>query len=291
VGQWLDDGSGLINRLLRLIFVVLAFGTLLFQWYLVTRLLAGVPSGSGQAAEFALLIKLLAGSGLTLIALSSRLGKVMRSLRAVLDLILDVDNYFKDRPASSTPRGRMYARCYSLLRHLANYRFENGTRYDRIVIVAHSQGTVIMADLLRVLARNGELAYLFDQRPLHLVTAGSPLRQLYAARFPDLYAWVRGRLDTEQGKTDFTGPDPRSLGISSWTNLYQSGDYVGRTLWQADADKRYTVPADHNDASNIFAYQDASREVRELCVGSGAHTHYFDGNAPLVAGEIERRIG
>lgn len=66
-------------------------------------------------------------------------------------------------------------------------------RYARIVVVAHSQGTVISAELLRLLQADEELANrVFEkQKPeIRLVSAGSPLRQLYAQRFPDEYGWA-----------------------------------------------------------------------------------------------------
>jgi hypothetical protein len=70
--------------------------------------------------------------------------------------------------------------------------------YDAILIVAHSQGTVITADLLRFLQRetkretdpaldrlvNGNL-------PIYFFTMGCPLRQLYGISFPHLYNWAR----------------------------------------------------------------------------------------------------
>ena len=62
-----------------------------------------------------------------------------------------------------------------------------------MVVVAHSQGTVISAELLRFLASRAQLAPTPDDRPLldgqplppvSLLTLGCPLRQLYGARFP-----------------------------------------------------------------------------------------------------------
>ena len=73
-----------------------------------------------------------------------------------------------------------------------------------MVIVSHSQGTVITADLLRYLAYRGRrddasraavLGRWLEEIEVHLFTAGSPLRQLYAARFPDLYRKMVERLE------------------------------------------------------------------------------------------------
>jgi pimeloyl-ACP methyl ester carboxylesterase len=65
--------------------------------------------------------------------------------------------------------------------------------YARIVIVAHSQGTVISADLLRYLHAQGRLRGIVGALPVALVTVGSPLRDLYAERFPLLYRWMGSR--------------------------------------------------------------------------------------------------
>jgi hypothetical protein len=98
--------------------------------------------------------------------------------------------------------------------------------------VAHSQGTVIAADLLRFLCyqfqsseHDTSLEPLKEELPIYLMTFGNPLRQLYDLRFPDLYAWTfRPSLSTDEG------PKPEDLGVQAWINGYRSGDYVGRCL-------------------------------------------------------------
>jgi hypothetical protein len=297
VGRWLDDGLVLLGTALTVIFFVyVMYGTMeqVFAAFALWDPAHAIPIY--ETDHFDIVIKLMAGSAATMIALGSRIGNVVRSFRSVLDVFLDVDNYFKDRPASETPRGRIFARYVSLLDHVARYRFADGGGYDRVVIVAHSQGTVITADLFRTLSLNGSMAYLFGQRPLHLLTAGCPLRQLYAARFPDLYPWVVGPLlavpaDGSMHSGEVSGPDPRSLSVARWTNVYQSGDYVGRYLWDGNVRPNfYSKPQSADDLAAIFKPQHATAEIREMCVGSGAHIHYFDGSAPLVAGEVDRLI-
>jgi hypothetical protein len=293
VGDWLTHGLRLLSLWLAIVFFVYAILAVFVQLHSMHVL--SDPANRSlmlETSDFDFLIKLLAGSAVTIIALSSRIGFIIRSLRSVLDIFLDVDNYFKDRPAKLTPRGRIFARYTALLEHIAKHRFADGSTYDRVVIVAHSQGTVITADLLRMMAHSGALARLLGERPLHLLTAGCPLRQLYAARFPDLYPWVVEEMAVDVRSGNTTGPDPRSLSVARWTNVYQSGDYVGRHLWMGD--KRpacYSVPDTAEDEHAIFKPAHATAEIREMCVGSGAHIHYFDGNAKLVAGEVDRLIG
>ena len=77
------------------------------------------------------------------------MSKYLPALRGPLDIALDVDNHFREFPRTSIPRARIFSRYAALLRHVA----DGG--YDRIVIVAHSQGSVISAELLRYLSSDG----------------------------------------------------------------------------------------------------------------------------------------
>ncbi|NUZ05900.1 hypothetical protein [Piscinibacter koreensis] len=116
-----------------------------------------------------------ASLGALLVAFGGVLSKHLPSVRAPLDVVLDVDNYFRVFPTSNVPRANMMARFSALLDRLEQEGFRS------IVIVAHSQGSVLAADLVRLRAatrpRQGSPA------SYHFVTFGTPLRQLYAARF------------------------------------------------------------------------------------------------------------
>jgi hypothetical protein len=177
------------------------------------------------------------------------------SARSLLDVLLDVDNYMREHPRGAGPRVRMFERTHAVLQHLS--AAAGGSTYDAVVFVAHSQGTVIVADYLRLARRRGWLARAAP--PVHLMTMGSPLRQLYERCFPALYDWV--------------GHEPLSdrleeLQLASWANLYRSGDYIGRSLCFAPEGER----------------------MREACIGIGAHTHYWDETARAVGEELDRRL-
>src|SRR5205823_388651 len=117
-------------------------------------------------------------------------------LRAPLDAALDIDNHFREFPRRAIPRARIFARYVAVLNRIAAHG------YDHIVIVSHSQGTVISTELLRYMKERAarpqpspgadRVAPLWGRLSGHLelLTAGCPLRQLYAARFPVLYEWV-----------------------------------------------------------------------------------------------------
>ncbi|MTV37125.1 hypothetical protein [Duganella radicis] len=216
--------------------------------------LEGIPNlGTAMGGGILAFITLTKLSGV------SALGRVSRffaRLRVLIDTLIDVDNWLRERPVGHTPRLHIMARYVSLLRYL------HSQGYRRIVLVCHSQGTVVTADLLRYLkVRNAGL--LQELGRIDLLTVGSPLRQLYAARFPGIYAWA-------------VNPDIGQAGLASWSNGYGSGDYVGRNLWDAGA------PA---------AWTPGPQPPRpEFCTGAVAHTHYFDNDSPYVAAAVVKLL-
>jgi hypothetical protein len=140
-----------------------------FEAELVARLAGLLETFRGETLVAA--GKWLAGGAVTIAALGSRFTQTFGRLRVAIDAVLDIDNYFADPPSRRPPRARIYSRFASLLAYLR----EAG--YARIVIVAHSQGTVISADLLRYLHRQGRLRSVIGALPVSLVTVGSMLRQ------------------------------------------------------------------------------------------------------------------
>jgi hypothetical protein len=247
---------------------------------------------------------------------------------SALETILDVDTYLRASPSDATPRAKIFERFVSTLRYVASHRDAEGHGYDSVVIVAHSLGSLISADLLRYLyvGQNqprpvdaGDLEdwrfdpalvrYGFageagvDKIELQLLTMGSPIRQLLNRFFPYLYDWVRAEpdnglgplpaptpaVDAPKSTKEEKGPDPGKLGLSSWVNMYRSGDYVGRSLWLNEwynrtngkgGDGRYPQP--------IHEAVDGS--TKEMCIGAGAHTHYWDDTAPDVAEMLDQMI-
>lgn len=219
------------------------------------------------------IVGLLTASVTGLIAFGDRLNKLALGFRGVLDAVLDVDNYLRMHPRKDNPSARIYARYASLLRHLA----QSDPAYDALIIVAHSQGTVITADLLRFLEHEPNS---FPEKgtlpPIDFFTMGSPLRQLYSFAFPYPYHWVPDKPEnTNACQIQSSNPDPSELmRVKTWVNTFRSGDYVGRYLWQPS-----------------FSFSPFKKETRrEFCLGAGAHTHYWDSTAPKVAQEIDRLI-
>lgn len=190
---------------------------------------------------------------------------------SALDVALDVDNYLREHPRRSTPRARIAERFTSLLAFV-----RRAAPYDATIVIAHSQGSVITADLLRFLKKIRHPVFVeLTEKRLALFTMGSPLRQLYARAFSPLYLWMNPDAQT----TD--KPDPEELGVSVWMNAYRSGDYVGRNLW---------CHRKEPDLWTEYFVEDPSRTRVEMCLGEGAHTHYWDSMGADIARELDRLI-
>src|SRR5262249_16242395 len=104
---------------------------------------------------------LTAMSGLliaSIFMLRGQLVKAVRDFRTAIDVILDVENGLREHPVNSNPRAGIWGRDVSLLRYICDWRdpLKRDAKYDGVVVVAHSQGTVIPADLLRFLDRESK---------------------------------------------------------------------------------------------------------------------------------------
>lgn len=269
----------------------------------VTQAIQGLRELSKQI--IAVLAVLLTASATSILVLGRRLDQISLGFRSVLDITLDVDNYLRLHPKEDNPRARIFARYSSLLRYLYQWSDpEDGRGYDALIIVAHSQGTVITADLLRFLQRE---PYAQEQLlpaakpdfagiPISFFSMGTPLNQLYAAGFPHLYNWVLNFDFDANGLGQ--NPKPEKLGLDRWVNTFRSGDYIGRYLWRSnqhpshdpEQQLRNLFKPDYDCLEGTGDTCLAQSRWREFCLGAGAHTHYWDANADRVADEIDRLI-
>jgi hypothetical protein len=231
-----------------------------------------------------------------------------------LDVVLDVDNYLRATPADAPPRARIAERYVSLLRHLAAEQ-PGRERYDAVIVVAHSLGGLISADLFRFLRREGVAGNDTALDPLglgpsdpsrrttslYLFTMGVPLRQLLNRFFPHRYRWVRDVPDNGSGPVVDAGsdghpqasrpphPDASRLGVVRWDNAYRSGDYVGRSLWLEEWYARNIQGAGSDAPLRVEGRTPGSDGViySDMCIGAGAHTHYWDASAPEIARHLD----
>jgi hypothetical protein len=184
--------------------------------------------------------------------------------KIILHAALDVVSWLRLTPRRSNPRGQIVARLFALMSKIES---EN---YDGMVILAHSQGAVIVLEYLRYLE-------LIGQQPKNLInlfTVGCPLRQLYSPRFPDVYAWVG--IAAEEAKQRLKPP----INVSKWVNGFTTGDYIGRNFWCSDAERE--VPS-----QPPIPFGD-NRE--EICFGAGAHIGYFNWRFARVAEKLDQLI-
>ena len=78
------------------------------------------------------------------------------------------------------------------------------------------------------------------------------------------------------------------MNVTFWSNAYRSGDYVGRSLWVGQwLDRNVTGDTTQPPA---VARTGAPRSCEEMCIGLGAHTHYWDRTAPEVAARLDQLI-
>jgi hypothetical protein len=286
LGEWLD----LTFNGLLLSGVILYAAVMIVAPAVAYYAMRHLAPGAGKTAIQAL--GTLSGTAFAwLLVMRGRFKDLALGFRPLLDTMLDVDNWFREHPLDRNPKARICGRYASLLRYICNWTDPvHGGHYDAVIVVSHSQGTVITADLLRFLhheasGRGGMGKYDPELRrlgedphrlPVTLFTMGSPLRALYGRRFPRLYAWAH-HADGPQPRR----PDPDLLGLVSWVNAYRSGDYVGRYLWRDSSNP---------DNWRVAAVTTNSPKSREFCIGAGAHTHYWDATAPAIARQLDELI-
>lgn len=266
LGDWLNHGfgaAGWAGALAALGFVAIlpvgAVASFFPEWL---QWLPFLPSEAGSVVG---IVGLVAGGTALTFAIATQLiakgfSNAAGALRVPLDTALDVDNWLRERPVGETVRLKIFARFACLLRQL-----QQG-KYDGIVIVAHSQGTIVASEFLRYLCYFGDPILKAGLPSFRLLTMGSPLRQLYAKRFNALYDWAH----TKQLAAFATPPElpEPHIRVVKWANAYGSGDYIGRAIWN-DEDDRWQ-PSDYPPPTKVPARPD------EFCVGAAAHTHYFD---------------
>ena len=294
IGAWLTRSYRAIERLLGWGSWVAVAGTVLAALLLGASLLrkTGLPvwpwveqasavMAQASAPLLNAVVVSIAGATTGLLAIGGLAIKRLQALRAPLDAALDVDVHFREFPRGAIPRVLIAERYVALLEHVLAQGFR------QVVIVAHSQGTVITADLLRYLQQRPQLIDAAATRPdprltllgaalarteVDLLTVGCPLRQLYAQRFPSLYHWAHD-------------PQPSQLGVRRWFNAWGSADYVGRWLW------RGAGPTDAPDSRALDAriYEGAATQGpnwRDVCIGPDAHTHYFEAQQIVVRKQL-----
>lgn len=321
-GEWLSRGLDNTAIMIRFLWIAVIPVPLFFGVLHFLSFNNRTPAGSAWLIDHASkwTLPMIQGTGAA-VAVSATviITLILKYGTAVLDTLLDVDNYLRTVPVEMTPRAHIAERCTSLFRYVAAYRDPQGQPYDRLIIVAHSLGTLVAADLLRFLKISSKthpdptlqadglhVAPGLPAVPVYIFTMGSPLRPLLNRFFPHLYEWVSTIPDNSSRSSELGCalknppasipkdllPLPGELCVQGWCNAYRSGDYVGRYLWSEGWLTRNTS-ADGADSmqGGVVRINDPSPSTRaEMCIGIGAHTHYWDRTAPDVARTLEALI-
>jgi hypothetical protein len=309
LGEWLSrglDNTAILTRVLWAAIVPIPLIFYFVHWPTVHGVygihIANLNPGLTWATQ--LTLPLIRKPGLILaISSAAVFGSILKYLTTILDTLLDVDNYLRTSPREQTPRALVAERCTSLLRYVAAYRDEQGRPYDKVIVVAHSLGSIVATDLLRYLERSahaspdpalaryefrrGSKAPGLPQLPIHLFSMGSPLRQLLNRFFPHLYWWVGDEPDNSLRALPnaLVGPIPGiidplpridEMNVTSWNNAYRSGDYVGRSLWSGsgwNATPRTRLPfrlTSPDPRTRLSTRKCALVLARTLIIGIGA---------------------
>jgi hypothetical protein len=232
--------------------------------------LAAFPANSESVVALRDERPLIAGRamGLSPTSLASE-GKAPSALRTILDKPYDISTFLREPlgwkrlgagVGAQMPRRKMLDRYEDLMAHIER------RRYERIVFVSHSQGTILTTTLL---AEDG----IRLPPEVSLMTFGCPLRQLYLKRFPSQYGWVE-RLRDPSHRTEFVKQVNRE-----WVNVAAAGDPIGRTVFGAPPEP-WNSPTPPLPAG--------SPKLVELLLGAGGHSSYW--TAPDLYKELERLI-
>lgn len=280
----LRDAPGWRGGALLLALGLLATTWTWATWTLVSEDSSGVPGGSavGAAITSAGLLALLALARFLPVdprRWRSDVGGGLERLRAQVDRAYDVATYLRiDEAEGAGVRTRIIRRFRALLRRLED-------DYDEIVILAHSQGTMLTIATLFGDARRRDAEAAGDDRGVRpwsaavgesrltttlrgVMTFGSPFRQTYEARLPGQYDWLdpAGSPDLRERLRPFS---------FTWVNAYRARDFIGRAIFQEPLDpatavegegRAWTLPA---DPSRI--------RLVDVCLrGPGSHMGYWN---------------
>ncbi len=174
-----------------------------------------------------------------------------------LGIFLDVINYFRPLPEqdyghvlpaydelSFDVRTQILQRFKQVTSHFGRQSGEK--QVDRLVLITHSQGTVLALDFLQNPSFNTALSRF---KKVQLVTMGSPFCHIYGYYFPGIHNQCMA-FDREQ-ETD------KPLG--NWLNIYRTDDYIGT----------------HIQINDPIAAPSHVGLPKNVEIGPGAHTGYF----------------
>ena len=247
-----DAAPGLIATLATVAFGVLAVMAVLF--FPDLRRFTGSAWLSQGVAAIAIFVPIALVAGLVLLVIQASRNRQMRRAVAIL---WDVITFWPRATHPLTPPSYGGRTVWDLRNRMAELVRDPDTR---VVLVAHSQGTVIAAATLLQCAK--------DSEEYPLLTFGAPLRRLYARNFP-AYFGPRAMIGL---KRRLSRPRRR------WINLWAPTDPIGSWVF----DRTFVYAREPGGSMNMA---DALRTVdcRILDVPQGdpdgpicAHSGFWD---------------
>jgi hypothetical protein len=209
-----------------IIFIMLAgtiFNLIIFYWR------SYIPVDLYQQVDVRLLpwrdvVGYMLGGGSALTVAFQVFRALQHASRGILHIVRDlVDHQFTPRLAFSRyllpnpardvdghpRRARIESRLDVLLKEIVDRE-----QFDRLVFVAHSQGSVILHDYLSI---NHDEEAIRTAKSVHVLTLGSPLTHLYQYYFAKYEA-------------KSAAPEALNPRLTSWTNLWRVDDPIGNRI-------------------------------------------------------------
>lgn len=193
-----------------------------------------------------------------LLAISALVGVALYAFRAWLrvgiDLGSDVINYFRVLAYHPDPDKREFYMRERIERRFIAVARAMVARHlpDEVVVVAHSQGTVVALDVLR----HKKIPELIGRgAPWTLITMGSPFTHVYGHYFPRQFV-VPGRVRT---------------GLANWINIFRINDFVGTHIRKQNDARKGSWPEEHAVGARGHTNYWTDREVRPIL-----RRHLFD---------------
>jgi len=146
----------------------------------------------------------------------------IRKVNFGLNVASDIVNHF-------SPEEKMEKARQKLNRELEIAR---ESKYDRIFVIAHSQGSIIAIDTLR------KLKPIIDSE-LILITAGSPFEHIYQNYFGNSEEFNDSELKTK-------------LNVQEWYNLYRPDDFIGKDINSVKGVKNHKILGQRRGHANYW---------------------------------------
>lgn len=189
-------------------------------------------------------------------------------LRLVLDIVLDVANHFREEwweePSSTAGEPptlrygrRIRDRIRARMRAVLNAIDQQSCQDAELIVLSHSQGTIVAADVLGEAATT-ELLKPFRRRAW--MTFGSPLTHLYNYYFSGEYPPL-----------DYQTPRWQRLdqNMEQWINVYRIDDFVGTFVTNSSEKKPLNIPVDRGGHTGYWSDRQVLARIEQCLTEQG----------------------